>query len=342
MAVLDTTVLNADVHTWHRETCKRYIGDEWCTADGGYGGGWRDSWGTFDTWAYAGRGAHEACCACGGGNQSVASPVVVGDFPLLPVVFRVTYQCNPQLSDIDGTVIPWPQLWVGGTDELHPYPSSTTPGIEVTTVQTPGLPLQGTFRLGIFGAYTLDIPVKNAESAIAAELRALLDGIVVRVTSRGAWGSSNDVSYDITFTGAGDADLPALQVDASGVYGDNASAAVTTVMHGVVGSLLQSPIPLELLETSAPREAIVAAQVNGVTAVCSAPEGCGFAYVQSATVPMWWRLAMCSPLTARGWTAGRPTSASGTPLAPWPRRRRSASSARWDPWLPARTTSRWC
>jgi hypothetical protein len=47
--------------------CRDYAKLHLCTADGGYGPGWDESFGNFDNWLVEGMDAREACCACGGG-----------------------------------------------------------------------------------------------------------------------------------------------------------------------------------------------------------------------------------------------------------------------------------
>lgn len=54
-------------------TCEMYAGEHYCTPSGGYGANWQASWGTFDTYALAGRTAASACCACGGGVRTDAA-----------------------------------------------------------------------------------------------------------------------------------------------------------------------------------------------------------------------------------------------------------------------------
>merc|ERR550539_1630238 len=51
-------------------TCADYAAKQWCTADGGYGSGWKDEWGKFDKWAANGVSANVACCVCGGGSTA--------------------------------------------------------------------------------------------------------------------------------------------------------------------------------------------------------------------------------------------------------------------------------
>lgn len=52
-----------------RKTCGYYERHELCTSNGGYGRGWRSSWGTFkDNADRAGYSATDACCECGGGH----------------------------------------------------------------------------------------------------------------------------------------------------------------------------------------------------------------------------------------------------------------------------------
>merc|ERR1719373_1116189 len=49
-------------------TCADYGAKQWCTADGGYGSGWKNEWGKFDKWTVNGVSADVACCVCGGGS----------------------------------------------------------------------------------------------------------------------------------------------------------------------------------------------------------------------------------------------------------------------------------
>merc|ERR550539_1825743 len=49
-------------------TCADYGSKQWCTAEGGYGSGWKDEWDKFDKWAVNGVSADVACCVCGGGS----------------------------------------------------------------------------------------------------------------------------------------------------------------------------------------------------------------------------------------------------------------------------------
>ena len=50
-------------------TCADYGAKQWCTADGGYGSGWKDEWGKFEDMATNGKSALQVCCVCGGGVQ---------------------------------------------------------------------------------------------------------------------------------------------------------------------------------------------------------------------------------------------------------------------------------
>ncbi|CAK0868355.1 unnamed protein product [Prorocentrum cordatum] len=50
------------------DECYSYEFNEFCTASGGYGAGWDQSWGTFGSFTIGGYDASTACCSCGGGS----------------------------------------------------------------------------------------------------------------------------------------------------------------------------------------------------------------------------------------------------------------------------------
>lgn len=51
-------------------TCADYHSEGWCTHEGGLGFGWHIGWGTLSDYVFMGRHAGQACCACGGGDNS--------------------------------------------------------------------------------------------------------------------------------------------------------------------------------------------------------------------------------------------------------------------------------
>jgi len=50
--------------------CQEYAENNWCNSTGGYGAGWKDTWGWFGDYAVKGMSAISACCACGGGSKT--------------------------------------------------------------------------------------------------------------------------------------------------------------------------------------------------------------------------------------------------------------------------------
>ena len=62
----------ADIQGWtdvDGYTCETYVSAQWCSSDGsgGFGIGWNEAWGSFDTYANNGVASTDACCGCGGG-----------------------------------------------------------------------------------------------------------------------------------------------------------------------------------------------------------------------------------------------------------------------------------
>jgi len=54
--------------------CSWYVDEGACTPSGTYGTGWRSWYGTYQNWAVNGIDATMACCGCGGGIISTATP----------------------------------------------------------------------------------------------------------------------------------------------------------------------------------------------------------------------------------------------------------------------------
>jgi len=50
--------------------CFHYEANQWCTATGGVGPGWKDAWGSIQDYYSDGASALQACCACGGGFET--------------------------------------------------------------------------------------------------------------------------------------------------------------------------------------------------------------------------------------------------------------------------------
>lgn len=53
--------------------CIPYVGERWCTSDGGYGDGWMADWGNFSIWTGppgTGTPPNEGCCGCGRQDSS--------------------------------------------------------------------------------------------------------------------------------------------------------------------------------------------------------------------------------------------------------------------------------
>jgi len=66
-------------------TCADHLINGYCNATGGYGPGWKASWGIFQSYAVnGGQSAEKGCCACGGGRSVDFSwaPDGKGDLPL--------------------------------------------------------------------------------------------------------------------------------------------------------------------------------------------------------------------------------------------------------------------
>jgi len=67
--------------------CSDYIDKSFCTAEGGYGPGWKSSWGSFDSYAVNGVAATEACCNCGGEDGALivlSKPAIISQ----PTIIR--------------------------------------------------------------------------------------------------------------------------------------------------------------------------------------------------------------------------------------------------------------
>mmetsp|Transcript_110405 Transcript_110405/g.356071 ORF Transcript_110405/g.356071 Transcript_110405/m.356071 type:complete len:706 (-) Transcript_110405:182-2299(-) len=62
------------------DTCQKYTESAWCNSTGGFGPGWGEEWGTFESRTVSGKGTPaQACCHCGGGSDpSVALASVAG------------------------------------------------------------------------------------------------------------------------------------------------------------------------------------------------------------------------------------------------------------------------
>ena len=55
---------NQDWLSLEKYTCTQYEEDDYCTAEGGYGAGWKDEWNEFSDWAVEGQDA-TVCPECG-------------------------------------------------------------------------------------------------------------------------------------------------------------------------------------------------------------------------------------------------------------------------------------
>jgi len=82
-------------------TCGSYEKFEWCTEEGHHGEGWTKEFGDFDDWASTlGRGAPEACCACGGGMEMGIQRTALGGICANGTAIRSEQVCRDVASSI--------------------------------------------------------------------------------------------------------------------------------------------------------------------------------------------------------------------------------------------------
>jgi hypothetical protein len=76
----------------HGDACKSYREHQWCTESGLVGKGWDFDWGTLEDYSKGGMSALEACCSCGGGQQSgaVSDDSKLNDLSLVSVEKKAT------------------------------------------------------------------------------------------------------------------------------------------------------------------------------------------------------------------------------------------------------------